>query len=290
MDTQRLANLIIVVSGILWGIYWIPVRALEGLGLTGAWGTLAVVAAAVLVLAPVALRVPRRAPLGLAHASFALGGLAFVLYSVGLVQGRVAVIVLLFFLTPVWSTLIARLVLGRRTSAHRLAAVGVGIAGLALMLGDGGWPVPRAAGEWMALASGVLWAVATTGISETPEIDPRHGALTFASGALVAALIAAPLLSPFPTDPVPLLPATLWALGTGALFWGLAMTALTWAVRRVEPARVGILLQSEVLVGAASAALFAGETLSFLEIVGGTLVVSAGLLETVPLPRRRARS
>jgi drug/metabolite transporter (DMT)-like permease len=58
-----------------------------------------------------------------------------------------------------------------------------------------------------------------------------------------------------------------------------------WATVRLEPARVGILLMTEVLVGAASAALLAHEHLARLEVIGGALVLCAGVLEVWPARR-----
>ena len=55
-----------------------------------------------------------------------------------------------------------------------------------------------------------------------------------------------------------------------------------WAAVRLDPARVGILLMTEVVFGAVTAALFAGEKLSISELIGGVLVVLSGLLEVWP--------
>ena len=59
------------------------------------------------------------------------------------------------------------------------------------------------------------------------------------------------------------------------------MIALVWATAYLEPARVGILLMSEVLVGVVSAALFAGETMAGLQWLGGALLISAAVLDVV---------
>ncbi|MBZ9539304.1 DMT family transporter, partial [Modicisalibacter tunisiensis] len=161
-----LASLIVILTGALWGLYWIPVRRLDGL-LPGAWGSLLIVALATLLLTPFAVvhRRRLRAADPLSLAAIALGGAAFVMYSIGLVHGRVANVILLFYLTPVWSTLIARLGLGWPTPWPRYAAIGVGLAGLVLVLGDdGALPWPRGVGDWLGLASGLLWALASTGI------------------------------------------------------------------------------------------------------------------------------
>jgi len=292
--TTRLASSIVAGTGALWGLYWIPVRRLEEIALPGAWGALAIVAAAVLLLAPLALR--RRDELvgadPWALASVALGGAAFVLYSIGFVYGRVAIIILLFFLTPVWSTLIGRYVMGWHLPRLRAVAIAVGLTGLVVMLtGDGGLPVPRGPGEWLALLSGLLWSIATTGIRTKSTLTPAVAAFVFAVGAVAAASLLAPLLGPLPPG-IPrtsLLPAIGWTLAAGGLWWGLSMAGLMWSTVRLEPARVGILLMTEVLVGAVSAAFLAGERLGSLELVGGAMVLCASILELWPMHARLGR-
>ncbi|RVT82663.1 DMT family transporter [Rhodobacteraceae bacterium CCMM004] len=287
-ETAR-ASVVVVATGMAWGLYWLPVRALEAAGLPGAWGTVAITALAAVLLTPVAWRRRGRlaaaSPLGLA--AFALGGAAFALYSVGFVYGRVAIVILLWFLTPVWSVLIGRYVMGWSTPPLRIAAIACGLAGLAVMLSaDGGPPVPRSAGEWMALSAGALWSVATTGMRVRPDLGPGDGAWVFALGALAATLVLAPMLGPLPSlAPGAGLAVAGWAGLAAALWWGASIAGLMWATVRLEPARSGILLMSEVLVGAVSAALLAGEALHPLEIAGGALVLAAGALEVWPTGR-----
>ncbi|MFD0981195.1 EamA/RhaT family transporter [Tropicimonas aquimaris] len=286
------ATAIVIATGALWGFYWLPVRSLMDLGLGGAWGTVAITLGAALLLAPLALadlrQIARAGPVVLI--SIALGGAAFALYSIGFVYGRVAIIILLYFLTPVWSTLIGRFVMGWMTPRLRYVAIGVGLLGLGVMLGaEGVVPIPRGLGEWMALAAGILWSVATTGIRAKSELGAAASSFVFALGGLAASLILALALSPLPTLPqgTDLLKATGIALLTGGLWWGLSLAGLMWAAVRLEPARVGLLLMMEVLVGAVSAAVLAGETLHPLEIVGGALVLCAGILEVWPVRPRR---
>ncbi len=285
-----LATAIVIATGALWGIYWLPVRGIAAAGLPGPWGTLAITASALAVLFPFA--VAQRHQLARANrvaiVCTALGGAAFALYSVGLVYGRVAIIILLYFLTPVWSTLIARYVLGWRTTRMRLLAIVAGLAGLALMLGaDGGPPWPSGVGEWMALAAGVMWSVATTGIRLQSDLRPLPAAFIFAFGASVMVLMIAPFLEPWPGG---LRMAGLGkvlglALVTGGVWWGLSIASLMWATVRLEPARVGLLLMTEVIVGAVSAGILASEHLSPVEITGGALVLCAGILEVWPSRR-----
>jgi drug/metabolite transporter (DMT)-like permease len=287
-----IASAITLATGVIWGLYWLPVRALADRGFTGAWGTLVITLGALVVLAPGAYA--RRHDIArspkFALFSIALGGAAFALYSIGFLYGRVALIILLWCLTPVWSTLIARFIMGWPTTALRIVAMIVGIVGLALMLGAGdGLPLPRNLGEWMSLLGGVLWSISTTGMRAKSTLQPVPAAFVFAVGAVIACAVLAPILQPIPLlETRTLLVPLMLALVSGALWWGLSLAALMWATVRIDPARVGILMMTEVVVGAATAAAFAHETLSILELAGGALVLSAGVLELWPVkPARR---
>lgn len=72
--TTRRATAVVAATGLFWGLYWLPVRALDGLGLSGALGTLAIAAVAAALLAPVALRSAFGQADAAATAFVALGG------------------------------------------------------------------------------------------------------------------------------------------------------------------------------------------------------------------------
>ena len=294
MGTSFLASAIVLATGMFWGIYWFPVRAIADLGLDGAWGTGAITLAAVLFLLPFALT--KKGALREANlvgvASVALGGGAFALYSIGFLYGKVALVVLLWFFSPVWSVLIAKYLLRWQVPKLRLIAIAVGLCGLFIMLGgDGGIPVPGSLGEWMAFIGGLLWALATAGMRLKSQLPPAPAALLFALGAAATSFLFAPFLEPVPRVALSDL-STMVAnvLLTGGLWWGASIAALMWATVRLDPARVGILLMTEVIFGAVTAAIFAGESLSPSEMIGGSLVVLCGLLEVWPTKAESGRS
>lgn len=290
------ASITVIVIGALWGLYWLPLRALDDITKAGPWLTFAVLVPACVVLAPAAWRAHRRHPAiskrGIA--SVALGGASFALYSTGLLYGQVAVVILLFYLTPVWSTLIARFVLGWPITGRRYGAIACGLIGIALVLyaSYGELPVPHTLGDWLGLISGILWTLASTGMYTHSRTGPMATNFVFCVGATVTALIMALVLADNTALPQLALTAYAEALGwillIGGLWWALALAALMWATQMLRPARVGILLLSEAIVGAISAALFAAEPFGPLMITGTTLVVAAGVLETIP-NRRVAR-
>lgn len=288
-----LASLTVTGVGALWGLYWIPLRALDRVARAGPWTTLVVLALACAVLAPAAWRARRQIRAGgrTAFASTALGGVSFALYSNGLLYGQVTVVILLFYLTPIWSTLIARYWLGRPVARRRYAAVVLGLAGIAMVLHGsyGGLPLPRTLGDWFGLASGILWAIASTGIHVHSRTGPFETNFIFCAGALLSALVLALVLglgTPPQIQPAYYAEAAGWALLIGVLWWAVSLTAFLWATQTLEPARVGILLMSEAVVGAISAVLFANELFTASMAIGTALVIIAGILETLPGPKQ----
>ena len=172
-------------------------RAIADLGLDGAWGTGAITLAAMLFLLPfVAGKTHVFRETGIVGVvSIALGGAAFALYSIGFLYGKVALVVLLWFFSPVWSVLIAKFVLRWQVPTLRLIAIAVGLVGLVIMLGgEGVVPVPRSLGEWMAFAGGLIWAGTTAGMRLKSRVPPLPAAFVFASGAKLTAFAFAPVL------------------------------------------------------------------------------------------------
>jgi drug/metabolite transporter (DMT)-like permease len=104
------ANGAILFSTLLWGTLWIPMRQMEAAGLAGAPAPAFGFLIGLIVLLPFGLARLRRVLGGgwpVAVAGFFMAA-TIALYAEGLVRGQVARVILLFYLTPVWSTLLGR--------------------------------------------------------------------------------------------------------------------------------------------------------------------------------------
>jgi hypothetical protein len=53
MKTETLAKIACAYSGMVWGLFWIPLRTLEGAGITGLWATLFFCFVPLLLILPV---------------------------------------------------------------------------------------------------------------------------------------------------------------------------------------------------------------------------------------------
>ncbi|CCV16438.1 DMT family transporter [Mesorhizobium sp. STM 4661] len=285
LATRNTAHSVALLVPVMWGLYWIPARYVEASTGAGVWGTVYVVIVACVVLAPAAWRYRTSLYSSNRYAliSTGLGGASFTLYAAGLLYGSVSVVVVLYYLTPVWSVLIARLWLKQETSLIRYAAIVIGIVGIFLVLkgNSTGIPLPHEVGDWLGLGGGILWSIASTGIYIHSRLDAYSSNFIFSVGAFLSAVLLACVMGPpiletgHSIDYGTGIPAII-IIGVG--WWAVALTGFLWAARLLEPTRLGIFMMTEVAAGAVSAALFAGEPYGVLMLVGTVLVVVAGLM------------
>jgi len=290
MDRSRKASLCLLAGGGLWGLYWIPLSRIETAGLPPGAAAPAVFLPALLLCLPVGII--RRRALAARAADLAVAGLftggALGLFTAALGRTDVVHAILLFYLTPIWSTLIGLAVLGERLTRIRVLTLGLGLFGMVVILGTGGRaPWPRNPGDWIALASGLSWSLVSLKLYRMPPAPVPDLIAAFVAGC------AAVTLAAFAVSGLPLpsltLPALAWSLATAA--YVLPMLALTlWPATVLSPARVGLLLMTEIVVGVVSAAAFAGDPFGLREALGSLLIVGAALAEIAAQPGPRRQS
>ena len=278
----------IAVSGALWGLYWIPLRYLDARGVDAVWTTLGLFVAGLALLVPILLRhLPARA--ALTPRMFATGlltGGSFVLYSISIALTDVVAAILLFYLSPVWATVLGRLLLAERFTGARLTALALGLGGLWVVLGgESGVPLPRNPGDWCALTAGVTWAFGTLRVHQDTAVPAvAHVTSLFIGGAAVVVIVALLPVTDAPAPPVTV-PATVIVVAVAAISvvsaWG-----ILWGARLVSPGRAGLLLMMEVVTGLATAAAFAGEPFGMAQGIGSMLIVAAALTEVLPASAR----
>lgn len=284
-QTHLLASIAVALCGSIWGVFWLPLRWLDAQGVGGGWTALVFNLVSLLAPLPFLLRraqwagFVRHAPSGL------LLGTAFSLYTVSLVMTDVLHAILLFYLTPVWSTLAARILFGARLTVSRVIAILLGLLGMATLLGaTDGLPMPRNAGDWVALISGILWAAGTMHSFARPATGAALPVFTFSLGGVIssALVIVIGMQMGMPLAAYgALVPSLPWIILAALIFFVPPNFLILWAAQRLDPGRIGILLTTEVMVGAVSAALLSGEAFGTPEFLGTAFIISAGLVEVL---------
>jgi drug/metabolite transporter (DMT)-like permease len=283
--TQRLPILVVAVAASAWGLFWMPLRAFEEGGLSAGWVTISQFAAPVVVLLPLALwRSARGQSTGFSQVATGLivGG-AVALYAESVLLTEVARALILFYATPVWSTLLEVVFMGHQLKRARILSLALGLAGLFTILGGKtGIPLPQNLGDAMALLSGVLWAFGSMRVRQTAGVSTFETVFSFfLYGAVVALAIAFLPIDAVggPPDWTTLKSLLHWLLLVAVGFLIPVMWGLLWGSAHIDPGRLGILLQLEAVVGIGSAALLTNEPFGLVEVLGTALIIAAGIVD-----------
>ncbi len=275
----------VAAASAAWGLFWIPLRAFAAAGLTGVWAVFAQFSAPLIILLPFALR---RALIGKPtgfgqYRSGILVGAAVSLYLESLLLTDVARSLILFYVMPAWATLIEFFILRKPISRLRAVSLLLGLAGMALIIIKAGTlSVALNAGDLIALVSGVLFSFGALNVRTTRETALFEQVFAFFLFSSLASFLF--MWLPLPSAGAPPSPTQLgrfapWLLLAAGGFLIPVMSGVYWGSRHVDPGRLGILLQTEAIVGILSAALFAGEPFGLRQAVGAACVVGAGFIE-----------
>lgn len=276
------ASAAVILSAALWGLFWVPLRSFEASGVDGEWALfLLYFPGFVLLFGIVAWDFRRQRP----HLKAALlvgffVGLALACFGVGILHTTVVRSTLLFYLTPIWGTLIGVLWLGERFSWKRWVAIGLGTAGLlALISGKSGGA--QMTGDLLSLLAGVFWAIGSAIIKKSGQIPIAGMSMVQFFWAAVLSLLIGSLLSPLsPLDLGDFRVAAVAMLLVSLVLVVPAVFMLFWASQHLYPGRVGLLMMSEALVALVTASIFLPEeTLDALQWVGAFLIVTASFVE-----------
>ena len=278
--SQRTASIMVFAASSMWGLLWVPMRLTESMGVAPLWVQFWFTTMPALFLAglyaPSLLR--QRAFWPVYLISGMCIGMGYTLYAVGLLVGSVSKTTVLFYLTPIWSTLLGMVFLGENPSIRRWAAIAMATLGCCLVMRINPIEMQLEKVDLLGLLSGVFWGMGTVALRKFPEADYKNATMAqYVCGTLITG--AAILV--LGTD-TPELAATGKAALMGAVFGILVFMSTFMLIIRImqymSPGRVGILMLSEALVAVISAMLFLGELLSFAQWIGVLVILSAGVI------------
>jgi drug/metabolite transporter (DMT)-like permease len=274
----------IAVGAVLWGLFWLPVRAIEQAGVSAMWSGPVIFASVTFLFLPVALwRWRNFAKVGARLVgTCALAAFAFVLYATSFNLTEVVRTLLLFYLTPLWSTVLGIVVLREHLSVNRVLGLVLAFCGLMIVLGAGiQFPWPRNIGDWFALVSGLCWSFACVGLFQggTTHIFEKTFMFVFFgfSASVVLALLPLGLDNAIP-QLFEVVEGWPWLITVSVLMFPAAFLTI-WPPTILSPGRAGILFSLEIVVGVGSAALWANEVFGLREILGTILIMSAAVVE-----------
>jgi drug/metabolite transporter (DMT)-like permease len=277
-----LAVMALVLNALVWGISWWPLRELQAHGLHPLWSTVLIyllAAIGVLVWKPQSWRgvLQHRGLLLLLVAS----GLTNVGFNWAVTVGDVVRVVLLFYLMPAWSVLMAWVLLNEKPSTGSLLRLALALAGVVIVLKSPGspWPVPASIADWLALMGGLCFALTNVLLRKHGQTPAESRMLAmFGGGAIMASAAAWAGMS------AQIVPAPAFALAGVPAALGLCMAfllgnmALQYGAARLAASTTALVMLTEILFASASSAWLDAAEFSTRTLAGGGLIVLAALL------------
>ena len=200
-------------------------------------------------------------------------------YVVAVIDGEVMRVMLLFYLSPLWTLLLSRLLLDERAGLRGLLVIALSLSGAFIMLwqGSNALPMPQNRAEWLGLSSGVGFALTNVLTRRARHLSLQSKSLAVWVGVILIALI----FLPFDSKPVPRLaqfPLSLWLLVAGiGLLMALTTLLVQFGVTHTRANRASVIFMFELVVAAISSYLLANELLFPHEWLGGAMIVAAAL-------------
>ena len=274
----------LIYGAISWGLIWYPYRLLNDSGIAGVQSSVLSYWLALLIGGLLFWRRYKdvaKVPASAYWLSLVAGwtNLAYVL---AIIDGEVMRVMLLFYLSPLWTLLLARIWLHERWQRPQLLAIALSLLGADLMLTDGQWslPWPQSTSDWLALSAGI-------GFSITNVITRFSTHLTIATKSMLVWLgvFTLSVIVLLWQDGLPgfrmISAVTIPDMGL-LLMIALMITSATllvqYGVTKIPAIQASVLFMFELIVAAVAAYFLANETMSAIEMIGGLCIVAAGLL------------
>ncbi len=282
MSVNTLAALGLLLNALAWGLSWWPFRELQTFGLHPLWSNVFIFSLAVIAICIVRPKAWRGMIAAPALWLVALGaGLTNIGFNWAVTVGDVVRVVLLFYMMPVWSMLLAWLILGERPTSTSLARVLLAIAGVALVLKtpESPWPVPSSLADWLALMGGFCFALNNAMLRRLRDLPGEQRTFAMFFGGLLFSFAVGSLgsLQGIIAPPVTL-GAMGWVVLLGfALFFLVSNITLQYGAARLKASTTSLIMLTEILFATGSSVLLGAAQLEMRIVLGGLLIIAAAL-------------
>ncbi len=280
-SSRLLPSIALLAGAVVWGLIWYPYRVIDAAGVGGVTATFITYGLAFLFgLGPLLPVLRRTRPsfwfvaLALAAAGTNIG------YVLGTLDGVVMRVLLLFYLSPLWTVLLSRLLLGERLSRAGAGVIALSLAGAFVMLWrpELGLPWPSGTAEWVGLGAGVCFALTNVLIRRTAHIEIEQKVMAVFLGVICMAPLIAWLRGESPLEQAVSAGAGTWlllAVVAGVLL--VVNLVVQYGITFLSANAAIALFLFELVVAAISSWWLAGEVMGVKEWAGGAMIIAASL-------------
>lgn len=279
MDT-RFAVIVLFASSIGWGLTWLPIKALNDMGLNSLYLIFIAFLSGALVLSPWLYHQYKhwKSEIKFMLLIALAGGFANAAFQTAIFHGDVIRVMILFYMLPVWSVLGGWLFLKEKVDVLRMLTIVLCLSGAFMILDvlntswQGiSWIDILAIGSGMGLAATIILFRFTQQIPVMSKVSSMFIGCTILTGISILTF----KISPDFTDNGAITLTILY----GALWLTLISIGTQWAVTQMEAGRSAIIIVMELVAAVISAAILTNAELRLTEVIGGLMVLSAAVLE-----------
>lgn len=289
-NENRLAILGLLFSASMWGLIWYPLRLLNDAGMPGIWSALVMYIAAGLLVMPSLLSCYRSDNKALLFSLAIAAGTTNAAFVIALIEGEIMRVMLLFYLSPLWTVILGRLWLKETLSKQAILFFIFAMIGSVIMLWhpELGLPWPQSIADILALIAGIAFATNNVVARKLHAVDMRmKTAATWWGAVLVATVVIL-------TQQLPI-PDVSWSTWAGAWLLGwfgmvLMTIAVLYGLARMPVYRSSVIMLFELIVAAIAAWLLTDEVMTQREWIGGVLILlSAYGVARIPVVLSKAK-
>jgi drug/metabolite transporter (DMT)-like permease len=282
-----LPALALVLNAFVWGVSWWPFRELQSHGLHPLWATALIYLvsmACLLAVKPHAWHGFGSQPL--LWLLMAAAGMTNVGFNWAVTVGDVVRVVLLFYLMPAWTVLLAWPILGEKPTPVALLRLALAMAGVVIVLKTAGssWPLPESAADWLALMGGFSFSLTNILLRKLHRAAASARVLAMFGGGALLATVAGCVGLALGWVAAPPAPQAAWAAVGLALSLGFLAgnVALQYGAARMNAHAAALIMLSEVVFASLSSVALGAAQLTARTLLGGALILAAAVWSAWP--------
>ncbi|ACT50538.1 DMT family transporter [Methylovorus glucosotrophus] len=278
--TQTIASAGLLFGALCWGVVWYPYRLMQEAGVSGVASSFYTYSLTVLLAALLFGRHWRglfKQPASIFWLCL-VAGWTNLSYVLAVIDGEVMRVMLLFYLSPLWTLILAHFWLKERVDAKRLAVIAVSLTGAFIMLWQPGeLPLPSSRADWLGLSSGIGFALTNVITRKSAHLSIVAKSMAVWVGVIGMCLVFLPFQPlAFPTPAT--FSLTSWLImGLISLLLMAATLFVQYGITHIPVTRASVLFLFELVVAAVASYYWAGETMQWNEWLGGGLIILAAV-------------
>lgn len=285
-NKNALAIFGLLFGALAWGVIWYPYRLMSDAGVSGVASSFYTYCIAAL-LATIVFGKHWRGLFKQPSSIIWLGltaGWTNMSYVLAVIDGEVMRVMLLFYLSPLWTLLLARFWLKEPITKVGFISIAIALLGAYIMLAgpfsivSNRLPIPQNTAEWLALSAGIGFSLSNVITRKSVHLTIRAKSFAVWIGVMGVALMFSPFVSAqFPAPQFFTLSNWL-VMAFIALILFAATILVQFGVTQLTAIRASVLFLFELIVAAIASYYLAFETMSLNEWIGGGLIIAAALI------------